>query len=306
MLFLSRRNLLLTGLMGGAAAVTGAKAETSPTEVALPAPAAPLVATAQHIQDPRVSTFDIGPQGSAWRLFIGMPKAPPPAEGYSAILALDGNASFPLLWELREEMAPNAPLLLIGLGYPGNMQFDTARRCYDLTSTALDPAFAAQHQTGGRERLLEAIANDILPEVSKRAPLNSGELTLYGHSLAGLFVLHALFTWPNLFRRYASADPTITWNQGEALREAKAFIGGIRAAGGKLTPEIDMLMSFSGGIDGERAEDIAHAKPEIAAMLSPVSGLKLHYRAHPMLKEGDLMRPSLAETLQLHLGQLKG
>lgn len=300
--FLSRRNLLLTGLMGGAAAVTGAKAETS-----LPAAGtnSPVIPPAQAIQDPRVSFFDIGPQGSSWRLFIGMPKAPPPPEGYSAILALDGNASFPLLWKLREQKAPDAPLLLIGLGYPGNMQFDTARRCYDLTSHAIDPS-ASQTPTGGRERLLEAIANDILPEVSKRAPLNSGELTLYGHSLAGLFVLHALYTWPNLFRRYASADPVISWNQGEALREAKAFIGGIRAAGAKLTPEIDMLMSFSGGVTGEKAEELTQAKPEIAATLAAINGLKLHYRAHPMLNEGELMQASLAETLDLHLGRLKG
>ena len=315
---ISRRMLLTGGASTALALGLSGLGQTAfgqnVTEQATAPNAPPKIDPAEIIIDPRVTTFDIGPADQPWRIQIGMPKVPPPAEGYSAILALDGNATFPMLWKMREESAPDAPVLLIGLGYPTNLRFDTERRWYDLTSLGMTPQVLpeggnyrppGERPTGGRERLLQAIANDILPEVAKRAPLDSGDLTLYGHSLGGLFVLYALMTWPNLFNRYASADPSIWWNAGEALREADAFIGGVRASGSQLAPEIEMLMSFSRGKADSPVEEITQSQPEIFRKLSQISGLKLHYRAHPDKTHPELIEPSLREALDLHLGQLR-
>lgn len=73
-------------------------------------PAAPLLAQdltvsdppadpmAGLIGDPRVGYFDIEAGEAAWRIHVGMPKVPPPSQGYSAIVALDGRKLFPIFW----------------------------------------------------------------------------------------------------------------------------------------------------------------------------------------------------------------
>lgn len=257
---------------------------------------------AEKIADPRASHFDLGPAELPWRIFLGLPSVAAPPGGYSAILALDGNATFPILWHLREELAPEAPVALVGIGYPVETRFDPTRRWFDLTSPGKQAVPARQGQrgpgdrpTGGQDALLEMIAAQLLPELGRRLPLDTGNLTLFGHSLGGLFVLNALFTRPRLFARYAAADPSTWWNAGEPLREARAFRGGILAAGGRLDPAVPLLVANSGtGV------------PPILAPLSGLPGLDLVHRPHPDENHGSVIRPAARDALALHLGRLAG
>lgn len=293
----SRRRLIGTTLIGTAMAsllMAGkAVAQDRPRRGQEPA---------ERITDPRASHFDLGPDGDPWRIFLGLPAVPPPANGYSAIIALDGNASFPILWHLREARAPQAPMALIGIGYPVQTRNDTTRRWFDLTSPGKEPVppqpdlrGPGTRPTGGQDLFLAMIAEQLLPRLTRDLPLDPGALTLFGHSLGGLFVLHALFTRPGLFARYAAADPSTWWNAGETLREANAFRGGVLAAGGRVTPPRPLLMSTSGT-----------RRPAILDVLSDVPGLDLRHRAHPHESHGSVMRPAAAETLDLHLGRLPG
>ncbi|SIT86529.1 alpha/beta hydrolase [Pontibaca methylaminivorans] len=287
-----RRRLIL-----GAAAV-GMVAATARAQDRRPRGAQP----AERIVDPRVTQFEIGPADKPWRIFVGLPVSPPPAAGYSAIIALDGNASFPTLWHLREETAPHAPVALIGVGYPIEVRNDTTRRWFDLTSPGKQPVPPKEglrgpgdRPTGGQNTFLAMIADELLPRLTRELPLEPSALTLFGHSLGGLFVLNVLFTQPQLFSRYAAADPSTWWNAGEALREAAAFRGGVLAAGGRLAPERPLLVSNSGD-----------RHPEILDVLADLPGLDLIHRPHPTENHGSLMHPAAAEALDLHLGRLHG
>src|SRR5690606_11435920 len=120
---------------------------------------------------------------------------------------------------------------------------DTTRRWFDLTSPGKAPVPAqpglrgpGERPTGGQDAFLALIADDLLPRLRRDHLVDLSALTLFGHSLGGLFVLHTLFTRPGLFARYAAADPSTWWNAGEPLREAAAFRGGVLAAGGRLDP----------------------------------------------------------------------
>ncbi|SFA61110.1 hypothetical protein SAMN04487972_13322 [Paracoccus halophilus] len=239
---------------------------------------------AEIVEDPRASSFDLGPDQSAWRILVGLPTVPPPSRGYSALIALDGNATFPMLWRHRAATAADAPVVLIGIGYPVASRFDTDRRWFDLTSAELRPADPlaggrrgpGDRKTGGREAFLDMIANRLLPELRRRLPLDPEDMTLFGHSLGGLFVLHALFTRPGLFRRFAAADPSIWWNAGEMLREAASFAGGVAAAGGRIAPEIKLLIATSGGWGEETTPAPRQpGAPDIVAALSGIEGLDL-------------------------------
>lgn len=253
---------------------------------------------AERIADPRATHFQIGPADKPWRIFLGLPAVPPPATGYSALVALDGNASFPALWHLREQIAPQQPVMLVGIGYPVETRNDTTRRWFDLTSPGKQPVPAqpglrgpGDRPTGGQDAFLTMIADALLPLLRRDHQVDISALTFFGHSLGGLFVLHTLFTRPGLFARYAAADASTWWNAGEALREAAAFRGGVLAAGGRLDPARPLLVANSGD-----------RRPPILDALADLPGLDLIHRPHPDESHGSLIGPAAADALALHLG----
>lgn len=252
------------------------------------------------INDPRASHFAFGPEGDQWRIFVGLPAVPPPAQGYSVILSLDGAATFPNLWTHREAMAPAAPVILFGISYEC-----ANRRWRDLTSRSMTPVVPIlgyrsaprDRLTGGRDAFLAMIGNELLPELARRYPLDQRDMTLYGHSLGGLFVLHALFNRPHLFARYVAADPSVWWNAGESQREAAAFAGGVAATGGRVDPKIQVLIAQA----GRARQNHPHDPTSLVRILSEVPGLEVLYRPYPQDSHGSLMVPSTADALSRHL-----
>lgn len=267
---------------------------------ATPALAQPRSDPPEDIVHPRASHFAFGPPGDQWRIHVGLPDAPPPPRGYSAILSLDGRRTFPHFWRHREDRAPQAPVILFAIGYEG-----ANRRWRDLTSRAMAPVepipfyrgAPANRTTGGRDAFLTMIAEQLLPELERRHPLDRSQTTIYGHSLGGLFVLHALFTRPRLFARYVAADPSVWWNAGESQREAAAFAGGVAAAGGVIDPGIQLMIAQA----GLARQGHPHDPTALVQILSLVRGLEVLYRPYPRENHGSLMQPSTADALDLHL-----
>lgn len=253
-----------------------------------------------RIDHPRASQFAFGPPGDRCRILVGLPDAPPPPQGYSVILSLDGDTTFPHLWHHREARAPGLPVMLVGIGYQ-----DGNRRWRDLTSRAMAPvtpilfyrAPPRDRPTGGREAFLSMIAERLLPELARRHPLDLRDMTIYGHSLGGLFVLHALFTRTHLFARYVAADPSVWWNAGESQREAAAFAGGVAAAGGTVDPPIQVMIAQA----GRPRQDHPHDPTSLVRILRTVPGIEVLYRPAPREDHGSLMAPSTGDALDLHL-----
>ena len=262
--------------------------------------ASPALAQPRDIIDPRASHFAFGPPGDQWRIHVGLPDVPAPPQGYSAILSLDGGTTFPHFWQHREARAPQMPVILFAIGYEG-----ANRRWRDLTSRAMAPvvpipfyrAAPADRETGGREAFLAMIAEELLPELARRHPLNLRDMTLYGHSLGGLFVLHALFARPHLFARHVAADPSVWWNAGESQREAAAFAGGVAAAGGRVDPGIQVMIAQA----GRARQGHPHDPTSLVRILSRIRGVEVLYRPYPREDHGSLMGPSTADALDLHL-----
>lgn len=267
---------------------------------AVPALAQPRRVPPPEIVHPRASSFALGPAGDQWRIHVGLPDVPPPPQGYSAILSLDGATTFPHLWAHREARAARMPVILFGIGYKG-----ANRRWRDLTSRAMAPvvpipfyrAAPADRETGGRDAFLAMIERDLLPELGRRYSLDRRDMTIYGHSLGGLFVLHALFSRPRLFARFVAADPSVWWNAGESRREAAAFAAGVAAAGGTVDPTIQVMIAQA----GRARQGHPHDPTALVEILSRVGGLEVLYRPYPRENHGSLMVPSTADALDLHL-----
>jgi hypothetical protein len=95
----------------------------------------------------------------------------------------------------------------------------------DLTP-ALRPDFPSPPEipvAGGADNFLDFVGDELLPYLDRHyrtAPLR----VLVGHSLGGLFAIYALGHRPTLFTGYIVMEPSVWWNRGAEVDEAKATL----------------------------------------------------------------------------------
>lgn len=147
--------------------------------------------------------------GRTFQLFIAIPRADPPAEGFPMLYMLDGNAAFDALAPAHLEAAPS--LALAGIGYDTELRFDVMNRSFDYTPTEVPPAPNGR-RTGGADAFLELLAGELRELAERGLPVDPARRTLWGHSLAGLCTLYALMAKPGAFGRHISVSPSVWWN----------------------------------------------------------------------------------------------
>lgn len=175
-----------------------------------------------------------GGSDRTYRISVAVPAGSPPAAGWPVIYALDGNAVFATMAEAmrvqshRPEKSGVVPLVVVGIGYPSETAFDQARH-YDFTlpvplsELPAAPAGRAWPPQGGAEDFLRFIEAELKPEIGRRLPIDESRQALFGHSLGGFLVLHAMFTKPLAFRTYIAGSPSIHWNKRLLLEEERQF-----------------------------------------------------------------------------------
>ena len=187
----------------------------------------------KHYVDGCVERVLISESQLEYRIFISCPKEAPPANGYPVIYALDGDAIFNTLAEAArlQTRKPHGydPVVIVGIGYPSREPFDMKRRCYDFTMPAeaenlpKRPNGEEWPERGGANVFLDFIETELKPELAGEYPIDPSRQTIFGHSLGGLFVLHALFNRPQSFQTYVAGSPSIWWNNHALLNELDAF-----------------------------------------------------------------------------------
>ena len=159
-----------------------------------------------------------------YRLFIAVPEKPAPKEGFPLVLLLDGNTTF----KPAIEETPDA--VIVAIGYPTDEKKEIVkRRFYDLTSYAPADKIPLREgmeapKTGGEKEFRSIIEKKILPEIFKHLPVNRDNVTFFGHSLGGLFVMKSfLSAGSHGFSTYCAADPSIWWNGHEFMEKLAAY-----------------------------------------------------------------------------------
>lgn len=159
-----------------------------------------------------------------YRLFIAVPEKPVPREGFPLVLLLDGNTTF----KPAIKQAPDAVIVAIGYSTDEKKEI-VKRRFYDLTSYAPADKIPLREgmeapKTGGEEEFRSLIEKKILPEILMELPVNRNNITFFGHSLGGLFVMKSFLSAESHgFSTYCAADPSIWWNGHEFMEKLAAY-----------------------------------------------------------------------------------
>lgn len=236
-----------------------------------------------------------------YRLWIGVPKRPPPASGYPVAYLLDGNAAVGALDDglLTQLDKGNAPLL-VAIGTDTPLRIDRSARTLDYTperntAVQLDPL--TNEPSGGADVFLDLVQQRIKPLVASHYRVDAQRQALWGHSYGGLLVLHALLSRPGEFQSYAAASPSLWWGDGAILGEQEGFAARLK---GQPLNLLLMRGDQEPAVPGRAATSQVNenSAAQLTEALAHNTGLQVQYRVFPGLGHGPMLAESLRYTLQ--------
>jgi predicted alpha/beta superfamily hydrolase len=142
---------------------------------------------------------------------------------YPVLYMTDGNAHIGHTSSTVEFLAQNgrmSELIVVGI-----MNTDRTRDLSPthVTTTVAGGNSALQFPTsGGADKFLKFIETELIPEIEKRYRVHPYRI-LAGHSLGGLFTIHAMVSRPELFNSYVAVSPALQWDNQVAVKRAEDF-----------------------------------------------------------------------------------
>jgi predicted alpha/beta superfamily hydrolase len=187
--------------------------------------------TTEDAPPPRLRQRDVSEtaltshEGLEYRILTSVPRGPAPEGGFPVFYILDGDAFFTTAAEIARmrEWGRLAPAIIVGVAYPSRAFYDGPRRTYDFTPPGFtDEGFDPSEQ-GGADKFLAFLTSELKPWVAARHAVDPNRQILFGHSLGGLFALHAVYTAPQSFNVYIAASPSIRLSDRFIARDAAHF-----------------------------------------------------------------------------------
>jgi len=141
---------------------------------------------------------------------------------YPVLYMTDGDAHMGHTASTIEFLTQNGRISdLIVVGIPNT---DRTRDLTPAKSTNKNAAGELQFPTsGGADNFLKFFETELIPEIEKQYRVQPYRI-LAGHSLGGLFAIHAMISKPGLFNSYVAVSPSLQWENGEGLKRAENFL----------------------------------------------------------------------------------
>lgn len=141
------------------------------------------------------------------------------AEGLQALYVLDGaiNAEPVAAYVYEEKL----PYLVVGVGYIEGFAPDKRRRDFMFEEESFYP-----QPTGNGEAFHTFLTDELIPLIDEREDVDPARRWLLGHSLSGLFALHAVFlddAIDPVFDVVMAASPALFHAGGAILDDEAAF-----------------------------------------------------------------------------------
>ncbi len=192
--------------------------------------------------------------GQAYVLQISLPAGyAASTKKYPVVYLMDSQWDFPLLTALYGQQYFDGfipEVIIVGITWGGEHPNPDSLRARDYTPTNEKQL----PQSGGADKFLSVIKNEVFPLVQKNYRVDEHDRTLVGCSLGGLFTMYTLFTHPDMFNRYVAASPAFTWDNNVLYKyeeqyhanasnpPAKLFmcVGGVETS----VPDYEKLTAF--------------------------------------------------------------
>lgn len=184
--------------------------------------------------------------GEERRLLVYRPPPERPDARYPVIYLLDGEWHFHHatgLVQFLMQQGRMARVIVVGLA--------NVDRSRDFTPTQAPE----MPNSGGADRFLAFVERELIPAVEQAYPTAPYRI-LVGHSLAGLFAIHALSRRPELFDAVIAVSPSLRWGDRLPQKQTEALLA--------ARPALDRVLYFAVG--GE-PPDMMESNRAYAAML---------------------------------------
>ena len=141
---------------------------------------------------------------------------------YPVLYMTDGDAHINHTASTIEFLTQNGripELIIVGV-----TNTDRTRDLTPVKSTQKNPAGELQFPTsGGADNFLKFFETELIPEIEKQYRVQPYRI-FAGHSLGGLFAIHAMITKPGLFNSYVAVSPSLQWENDSELKRAEEFL----------------------------------------------------------------------------------
>jgi len=135
---------------------------------------------------------------------------------FDVVYLLDGEShfddfSFIYNFAMNEELIP--PMILVSI-------LNTYKEEGNMRDRDFLPEKTPENdKAGGADNFIDLLKNELIPFVDKKFP-TSGDNSLFGHSLGGLFTFYVMLKEPELFSNYYCSDPAFPWNNRRIITMA--------------------------------------------------------------------------------------
>ncbi|MGG1312037.1 alpha/beta hydrolase [Cohnella laeviribosi] len=248
-------------------------------------------------------------RGAEYRIMVFKPESAPPAEGYPVIYMLDANSAFGAMAETVRMLGQGphkvGPAVVVGIGYETDRPLETDRRFYDYTVRAgadelpPRPNGSAWPETGGADRFLDFIEEELKPLIERELPVDRSRQTLFGHSLGGFFVLYTFFTRREAFQTYAAGSPSTWWKNRYLVSHADRLAASAAETPPERAPQTGLFIGVGSLEKPHMIEDARDLYERLSA--AGVPGLRLEYRCLEEENHLSVIYPLLGRAVRFAL-----
>jgi len=185
--------------------------------------------------------------GQEYELQVSLPSGyANSSKKYPVVYVMDSQWDFPLVKCIYGEHYYDGfipELIVVGVTWGGtNPNPDSLRaRDYTPTNEKWTP------QSGGADKFLSFMKDELFPFIESNYKAESGNRSLVGCSLGGLFAAYTMLTHTDMFTGYAAASPAVGWDNEVLYKYEKDF------AAKKITTPVRLYMTVG---DVERGRPI--------------------------------------------------
>ena len=151
-------------------------------------------------------------------IYVYLPEDMETGEIFPVIYLLDGHSLFNYVSSVVQMYSRRGripPMIVVGIASTDRMR--------DFTPSERGGMNGRPVSGGGADIFLEFLSDELFPLIESKYPTREYR-TLIGHSLGGLFTVHAFVTQPSMFRSYLALSPWFGLEDDVLLSKAESYL----------------------------------------------------------------------------------